>query len=114
MHAAGLFGILGFVAVCHGFAPSSLTSSFSKNSLGVASSSHSLRAASVKFARVRRCSAVQMQGGDELSGMFSGSEQLAFDPKWTDQENLSINGAKATKVTKDCLLTRFLQNRFTR
>ncbi len=73
------------------------------------SSSHSLRAASVKFAREKRCFAVKMQGGDELSGMFSGSEQLVFDPKWTDQENLSINGAKATKAIILFFLYAFLK-----
>lgn len=36
---------------------------------------------------------------DDLSGVFSGTEQLAFDLRWSDQENLSINSAKATKVT---------------
>ncbi len=106
MHAGVLFGTLGFVAVCHGFAPSSFTSTLSRHSLSVSSSAHSLRAASVKFARERRCPAIiQMQGGDELAGMFSGSEQLVFDPKWSDQENLSINGAKATKAKKSILFT---------
>jgi hypothetical protein len=76
----------------------------------VTSSSHSLRAASVKLARGRRCSAVQMQGGDELSGMFSGTEQLAFDPKWTDLENLSISGAKATKAKLIILMTELYEN----
>ena len=35
---------------------------------------------------------------DDLAGVFSGTEQLAFDLRWSDQENLSIVGAKATKV----------------
>jgi hypothetical protein len=38
-----------------------------------------------------------MQGGDDLA-MFSGSEQLSFDSKWTDKENVSLDGAKATKA----------------
>jgi hypothetical protein len=104
MHAAVLFGTLGFVAVCHGFVPSAFTSSLSRHSLAATSSSHSLRSASVKFARERRCSAVQMQAGDELSGMFSGSEQLVFDTKWTDLENIGISGAKATKARNILLL----------
>ena len=106
MHSRILCGILGFAAACHGFAPTSFTCSLAAHS-PVAKSSPHLLSSVFNVARQRRCpQSVRMQS-DDLSGVFSGTEVLGFDSLWTDQENLSINGAKATKVA--CLASNILQ-----
>ena len=85
-------GLLLLAGVCHGFSLGGSVARFA--------------AISPRISFPRRNAAKVLMQSDDLSGAFSGLESLQFDSKWTDMENLNVQGAKVTKVIDiSCLLS---------